>query len=163
MNCIIYVRGALWSIRKILAYLLLLHELGVGAIIDNIAAKDGSSQDSIDFFGVDVLKLAVEDKVVASRPNSNGGALSEEDKGENVAMLYILLVIESRDKYYRRNIYLFAVLGEESRRIHAISDGAADEREPVENQRRFIGVLEENLASDIEEYGQHNEASEKHQ
>lgn len=66
-------------------------------------------------------------------------------------------------KYYCRYIYLFAVLSEESRRVHAICDGAADEGEPVENQRRLIGVLEKNLGSDVEEDRQHNEASEKHQ
>lgn len=71
------------------AYLLLLHELGVRAIVDNIAAEDGSSQDGVDFFSVDILKLAVEDKVVAGGSNSDGGSLSEENKCENVAMLYI--------------------------------------------------------------------------
>lgn len=45
--------------------LLLLHELGVGAVVDNIGTEDGSGEGAVDFFGVDILELAVEDEVVA--------------------------------------------------------------------------------------------------
>lgn len=46
--------------------------------------------------------------------------------------------------------YLGAVLLKESGRVHSISHSAADKGEPVENQRRLVGVLEENLASNIQ-------------
>jgi hypothetical protein len=68
-------------------YLLLLHELGIGAVIDDIATKDRRRQHSIDFLGIDVLELAVENKVVAGGANSDGGLLAEKNKGKDVAKL----------------------------------------------------------------------------
>lgn len=50
--------------------------------------------------------------------------------------------------------YLFTVDLEEGRGVHAICDGAADEGEPVEDQRRLVGVLEEGLGQDIEDDGE---------
>lgn len=41
------------------AYLLLLHELGIGAVIDDISTENRSGQDGVDFFGIDILKLAI--------------------------------------------------------------------------------------------------------
>lgn len=67
--------------------LFLLHELGVGAVIDNIASEDGSGQNSVDLFGIDVLELAVENEVVSGRANSDSRLLAEEDKGEDITML----------------------------------------------------------------------------
>lgn len=67
--------------------LLLLHELGVGAVVDDVPAKDGGREDSVDLLGVDVLELAVEDEVVTGRANCDGGLFSEENKGENVTVL----------------------------------------------------------------------------
>lgn len=68
-------------------YLLLFHELGVGAVVDDVATEDGGSQDSIDFFGIDILELAVQDKLVARGTNSDSGLFTKEDKGENIAKL----------------------------------------------------------------------------
>jgi hypothetical protein len=39
----------------IVSNLLLLHELGVGAVIDNILAKDGSGENSVNLLGTDIL------------------------------------------------------------------------------------------------------------
>ena len=71
----------------IVSYLLLLHELGVGAIVDDILAKDRSGEDGVDLLGADVLELSVENEVVSGRAKSNSGFLSEEDKGEDIAVL----------------------------------------------------------------------------
>lgn len=69
------------------SHLLLLHQLGVGAVVDDIASEDGGGQDGVDILSVDILELSVEDKVVSSRANSHGGLLAEENKGENIAIL----------------------------------------------------------------------------
>ena len=67
--------------------LLLLHELRVGAVIDNIPTKDRSGENSVDLLGVDVAKLAVEDKLVALGSHVDGGLLAEQDEGKDVAVL----------------------------------------------------------------------------
>lgn len=69
------------------SHLLLFHELGVGAVIDDILAKDRSSENGVDLLSTHILELAVEDEVVSSRANSDSGFLSEEDKGEDIAVL----------------------------------------------------------------------------
>ena len=45
---------------------------------------------------------------------------------------------------------LFPALEEESIRVHAITDSIANYWEPMEDNRRFIGILEKELAQDIE-------------
>lgn len=147
------------------SYLLLLHQLSVGAVVDDVATKDGGSQDSINFFGVDVLELAVENKVVSSGANGDGGPLAKQNKGENIAKLQakrldgIFQAQHSKEteKGAELAAYLGAVLLEERGRVHSISHGAADKGEPVENQRRLIGVLEKNLAGNIESNGNGDE------
>lgn len=47
------------------SYFLLLHEFGVGTVIDNIRSEDGRCKLAVDFFGVDVLQLAIEDEFIA--------------------------------------------------------------------------------------------------
>jgi hypothetical protein len=77
-------------LRKDLTFvsdLLLFHEFGIRAVVDDILAKDRSSENSINLLGRDILELSVENKVVSSGANSDGGFLSKEDKGEDIAML----------------------------------------------------------------------------
>lgn len=71
------------------SHLLLLHQLGVGAVVDDIASEDGGGQDGVNLLSVDILELSVEDEVVSSGAYSHGGLLAEENKGENVAILSI--------------------------------------------------------------------------
>jgi hypothetical protein len=70
-------------------YLLLLHELCVGTIVHDILAEDRGGENGVDFLSVDVLELAVEDEVVASRSDGDGGLLAEQDKGKGIAKLGI--------------------------------------------------------------------------
>lgn len=46
---------------------------------------------------------------------------------------------------------LCSVLFEEARGIHAVCDGAADDWEPGEDDRRLVGVLEEDLLRDVDD------------
>ena len=68
-------------------YLLLLHELGVGAIIHNIATKNGCRKRRVDLLGADVSKLAVENKFIAFGAQVNGGLFAQEDESEDIAVL----------------------------------------------------------------------------
>lgn len=74
--------------------LLLLHELRIGAVIDDITSKNRSGQDGVNLLGIDILELAVENKVVSRRSNSDSGLLSEEDKGEDIAKLQEWLALK---------------------------------------------------------------------
>lgn len=56
--------------------------------------------------------------------------------------------------------YLFTVLAEESGRVHAIRDGAADKGNPVENQRGLVGILDQDLLGDIEGHRHCDESEE---
>jgi hypothetical protein len=67
--------------------LFLFHQFGVGAIIDNILAKDRSGQWSVYLLGIDVLQLSIEDKFVALCPEADSGFFSEKNEGEDIAIL----------------------------------------------------------------------------
>lgn len=45
--------------------LLLLHQLGIGAIVDNILSKYGGGENGVNFLGIKILMLAIEDEIVA--------------------------------------------------------------------------------------------------
>jgi hypothetical protein len=67
--------------------LFLLHKLGVGAIVYDIATEDRNCKGTVDLFGVGVLESAVEDKVVAFDSEAADNLAAKEDKGEDVAVL----------------------------------------------------------------------------
>ena len=113
-------------------YLLLLHELGVGAVVDDILAEDGGGERVVDFFSVDILQLAIEDEVVALGSQADGGLLAQEDKGEDIAVL-------------------FTAGEEEGIGVHAIGDGVADPWQEVEDKRGLVRVAEEDLLEDVQE------------
>jgi hypothetical protein len=69
------------------AYLLLLHELRVRAVVDDILAEDGRGEHRVDVLGAHIADLAVEDEVVALGPDIDGGLLAEQDEGKAVAVL----------------------------------------------------------------------------
>lgn len=113
------------------AYLFLLHELGVGAIVDNILAKHRCRKRRVDFFGIHILNLAIKDEVVARSIQTHRHLAPEQDECKDIAIL--LLVPE-----------------EEGIRVHAIRDGASNNRKPVEHDGRLIGLLEQELLQYVE-------------
>lgn len=68
-------------------YLLLLHKLRVGAVVDNILAKDGGGERCVDLLRVDVLDLSVQDEVVALGVEHDGHLATEKDKSEDISVL----------------------------------------------------------------------------
>lgn len=91
MNCRNHALAAVFRLHRLLssANLLLLHKLGVGAIVDDILAENRGSKDGVNLFGVDIANLAVQDEIVALGADVDGGLLSEEDEGEAVAILLL--------------------------------------------------------------------------
>lgn len=51
-----------------IAYLLLLHELRVGAVVYDILSEHRRRKWRVDFLSADVLELAIEDEVIALGP-----------------------------------------------------------------------------------------------
>lgn len=73
--------------------------------------------------------------------------------------------------YYRGNVmslpmrttdvsYLCSATEEELVRVNAVCDGTSDERNPVENDRRFCRVLEQKLIEDVQNNGKYEERRE---
>ncbi len=56
--------------------------------------------------------------------------------------------------------YLLAAFEEEDIRVDAVRDGAAEEWHPVEDQRRLVRVLEEQLAEDVDDDGEDDKGHE---
>lgn len=69
-------------------YLLLLHEFGVGAVVDDIGTEDRGGDGTVDLLCVDILELAVENEFVAVDAEVNRRLLSKEDEGEDISVLF---------------------------------------------------------------------------
>lgn len=69
------------------AYLLLLHQFRVWAIVDNIGAEDGRRQGAIDFLCVDMALFAIENEFVSLCTNVDCCFPAEKNEGEDIAML----------------------------------------------------------------------------
>jgi hypothetical protein len=133
-----------------ITHLLLLHQLGVGAIVDNILAKDGCGQHSVDLLGIDILQLPIEDELIALSAQIHRRLLPQEDKCENIT---ILCTYQSRPFFgifSRQNTNLCSALEEKFIWVDSVGDGAPNDGKPVEDHRGFVRVFEERLAQDVE-------------
>lgn len=68
-------------------YLLLFNELGIWAVVHNIRPEDRRGQLAIDFLGIDVLQLSIENELVAIRSEVYGRLLAQENECEDIPML----------------------------------------------------------------------------
>jgi hypothetical protein len=71
-----------------IAYLLLLHQLRVRAVVDDISTKDRSGQNRIDLLRIDILQLPIEDEIVSSSAKVDGGLLSQQNERKNITILH---------------------------------------------------------------------------
>lgn len=131
------------------AHLLLLHELGVGAVIDNILAENWGGQGRINLLCVDILDLAVEDKVVALGIEAYCHFTAEENECENVAILHASVLASSASPI--ATAYLLLVGEKELVGIDAIGDCAANDREEVKDYGWLVGILEQQLVQYIQD------------
>jgi hypothetical protein len=137
--------------------LLLLHQLRVGAVVDDILAKDRCRELAVDLLGVDILDLAIEDEVVAGCVKAHGHFLTKEDKGEDIAVLHASQRVLPLATVKATHLLLAGK--EELVGVDAVGDGAADDGDPVEDERRLIGVLEQQLVEDVEDDGEQEEGA----
>jgi hypothetical protein len=146
----------------IAAHLLLLHELGVWAVIDDILAKHRSGEDGVNFLGIDIADLAVQDEFVASGADASSCFPAEEDEGIAVAELKAMLARATQGNL-RQTIaaYLLAVFLEEIDWVDSVRDGAADPREPVKYHGRLVQVLEQQLLRDVDRHRQKDESHDR--
>lgn len=59
------------------SYLLLLHQLGIGTVVNNIRSEDGCCEFAIDFFCIHVFELPIENKLIAFHAKVNCCLLPE--------------------------------------------------------------------------------------
>lgn len=71
----------------ILPYLLLFHQLRVGAIVNNMATKDRGCQWRIDLFGTNVAQFTIQDEFIALGAQVDRGFLSKKDESKNITVL----------------------------------------------------------------------------
>lgn len=94
----------------------------------------------VNLLSIDVLKLSVEDEVVALGAQADGGLLAQEDKGEDIAVL-------------------LTAGEEEGIWVHAVGDGVSDPWQQVEDDWGFVGVAEEDLLEDVQENDQREQTA----
>lgn len=138
-------------------YLFLLHQFRVGTIIHHAGPEHRCRQRAVDLLGIDVAQFAIEYELVPPRPQTDRRSLPQQDKRKNVAILLTLAVIRFS---IGRHQDLALAVEEKDVRINAVCNGAAKVWYPVEHQRRLIWVLENELAEDIDDNGEHNEGDE---
>lgn len=73
-------------VGTLLMYLLLLHELRIRTIIDHILAKNGRSERTVDLLRIHIAQLSIQNEVVALGPQAYRRLLTQEDKGEDIAV-----------------------------------------------------------------------------
>jgi hypothetical protein len=145
--------GTIWRY----AYLLLLHEFRVGAVVDDVLAKDRGGQRGVDFLGVDVLDLAIENEVVPLGVQTHGHLAAEKDESEDIAVLRLVSLCPVSQVHAT---HLLLVGEEELVWVDAVCYGTADDWEQMEHDRGLVGVLEQQLVQDVEDDGEHNKGGE---
>lgn len=152
-----------------LIHLLLLHQFGIRTVIYNAGTKDRGSEGAVDFLGIGIFQLSVEDEFVALSAKKDGSLSTQKHECEDVAILGISLAILIHDAVVEKgNADLFAAFKEEFKRVDAVGDSTSNERNPMENNWRFFRISEQQLAQDIKhdqenkggtEYGGKNNTS----
>ena len=108
------------------AYLLLLHQLSIWAVVHDISPKHRCRERTIHLLCVDISQLPVQDEVIALRSQAHRRLLAQQDEREDIAVP-------------------FSATEEELEWIDAIRDCVADEWHPVEDERRFVRILRKQL------------------
>lgn len=91
-----------------LAHLLLLHQLRVGAVVDDILAEDGSGERAVDLLGVDILDLSVEDEVVALGVEADSHLAAKENESEDIAVLLLVSALIPLPQGTRHTFFCWA-------------------------------------------------------
>ena len=104
-------------------HLLLLHQLAVRAIIDHILPKDRCSQGRIHLLRIDIFQLPIQNKFISLRPQAHGRLLPQQNEREHISVF-------------------LATREEEGKGVDAVGNRAADNGKPVEDDWRFVRILE---------------------
>jgi hypothetical protein len=73
--------------RKCRLHLLLLHQLGIRAVIHHTLPEHGRSERSVNFLCIDVLVFCVQDEIVAFCSQAYCGLLPKQYESEDVSIL----------------------------------------------------------------------------
>ena len=111
-------------------YPLLVHQSLVWTIVNHTLAKYGSCQPAIDFLGVEIGVLSIQDEVVAFLTEEDCRRFSKKNEGETITVLG-------------------PTVKEELIGVYAILDRAANPWEYVEDYRRAVRIGKAKLADHI--------------
>ena len=137
--------GGLLGGKAVGTDLLLLHQFGIGAIVDDTFPKDWGGQGAVDFLRVEVLVLSVQDEIVPFDSQAHSRLPPEQDKREDIAILCRASAMASGARRRMDSTHLFPTAKEEFVGIYTVGDRAPDKWNPVKDDRRLIGVLHEDL------------------
>lgn len=79
------------NIRGLHSHLLLLHQLGIGAVVYHISTENRSSQWAVDFFCRYILPFAIQNEIVSLCSKNHGSASAKENEGKGIAILFHML------------------------------------------------------------------------
>lgn len=116
-----------------------------------------SRQRRVNLFSTNILEFSIQNEIVTLSTEVDGGLLAQKNKCKNISVLHRRHRVRTKLVLGRGTPYLFATAEKELVGVHAIANGAADKRKPVEHERRFIGVLEKDLSQDVQENSEYNE------
>lgn len=90
-----YFRPLSKTLRHILIeieiYLFLFHKFGIRTIVDDIFSKAGRGQYGVDFLGVNVLELPVQNELVSLGPKIDCDLPSQKNECEDITVLCEIL------------------------------------------------------------------------
>jgi hypothetical protein len=124
-----------------------------------VTSKYRGCQGRIDFLGAHIFELSVKDKVIALGTEIDGSLFSQKNERENISILNIGATAV-RDRACQSNggiTYLCAAVEKEFVGVNPVANGASNKWEPVEDDRRLIGIFEEDLSQNVQNNGNNND------
>jgi hypothetical protein len=103
-----------------------------------VTSKYRGCQGRIDFLGAHIFELSVKDKVIALGTEIDGSLFSQKNERENISILC-------------------AAVEKEFVGVNPVANGASNKWEPVEDDRRLIGIFEEDLSQNVQNNGNNND------
>ena len=111
-------------------YTFLIHESLIWAIINDTLAKYGGCKLPIYLFRIQFGMFAIQNEIVSLGAQENCGGLTKKNESEAVSVLGSTI--------HKKPI-----------RVHAILNGASNERKEMEHDRRAMGVFRIELSQDV--------------
>lgn len=116
------------------AHLLLFHQLGVGTIIHDASTENRCREWTVDFLGIGILQLAIEDKLIAFGAQKHCRFFPQENEGKDIAVLGTqLATTRCKDQEHEPGEHLLTTSKEKDIWIDSIRYGASNKWDPMKD------------------------------